>query len=76
MQHLRRRVEKKGMCHVIWSENKLLSKQELICHLMGSVHLCGDCWTNPPEDAEGGDVETSIGREEGAGPEDLRQKPF
>lgn len=43
---------------------------------MGNVHLCDDCWTNPPEDAEGGDVETSIGCEEGAGPEDLRQKPF
>lgn len=33
-------------------------------------------WSTVPEDAEKDDVETSVGREERGGPEDLRQEPL
>lgn len=64
---------KTDKCHDWALINKLLSRLELMCHLHAK---CEECGTKVPEDAERNDVETSIGSEEGAGPEDLRQEPL
>lgn len=58
------------MCAKTEGTWKGLSVENIIIKVMPQVQA------NTPEDAEGGDVETSISGEKGDGPEDLRQQPL